>query len=223
MSQKTPFLNPNPLNHWSGPENIAQIRIDDESSWGVLDSYSTINAVTPEFIEAHSLDVGSLHELVNGTLGIIGFGGVFSWPLGYVIIRVQVEGVQGYYKEQVALVVPDSTIFGSWVLVTLDAPTFNQIINMIKESKIDELFASLNGLRISHLLACHQPELSIKSKAAANLTWDLTDLNQPVKTTKNVEIDAFLSKIILIWIKTMLLGNNMQCNDADLKGGERLH
>ena len=33
--------------------------------------------------------------------------------------------------------------------------TIKWIINMIKESKIDELLASLNGLRISHLLACH--------------------------------------------------------------------
>ena len=79
----------------------------------LLDSGSTINMVTPGFIEACSLDVGPLHDLANGTLGISGFGGVFSWPLGYVIIRVQVEGVWGYDKDQVALIVPDSTIFGS--------------------------------------------------------------------------------------------------------------
>ena len=85
-------MNPNPLTHWSGPENIAWVRIDDKSSWALLDSGSTINAVTPEFIEAYSLDAGHLSDLVKGTLGINGFGGVFSQPLGYVIIRVQVEG-----------------------------------------------------------------------------------------------------------------------------------
>ena len=62
-------------------------------SWALLDSGSTINAVTPEFIEVHSLDVGPLSDLADGTLGINGFGGVFSQPLGYIIIRVQVEGV----------------------------------------------------------------------------------------------------------------------------------
>ena len=93
MSQKAPFLNPNPLTHWSGPANIVQVRIDGESSWDLLDSGATINAVTLEFIEAHSLDVGPLSDLADSTLGINGFGGVFSKPLGYFMIRVQVEGV----------------------------------------------------------------------------------------------------------------------------------
>ena len=81
--------------------------------------------------------------------------GVFSQPLGYVIIRIQVEGVKGYNKDQVALVIPDSTAFESRVLVTLGTPTINQIMSMIKESEIDELSISLNGLRISNLLAEH--------------------------------------------------------------------
>ena len=51
MSWKTPFLNPDLLTHWSGPENIAWVKIDDEGSWVLLDSGSTINAVTLEFIK----------------------------------------------------------------------------------------------------------------------------------------------------------------------------
>ena len=47
----------------------------------------------PEFIKAHSMDVGPLSDLANGTLGINGFSRVFSQPLGYVIKRVQMEGV----------------------------------------------------------------------------------------------------------------------------------
>ena len=76
---------------------------------------------------------------MDSALGINDFWGIFSWPLGYVIIRVQVEGVQGYNEEQVALVVLDSTVFGSQVPVTLGTPTIKQIINVIKESQIDEL------------------------------------------------------------------------------------
>ena len=53
----------------------------------------------PAFVEVCSLDVGPLSSLSDGTLGINGFGGVFSWLLSYVIIRVQVEGVQGYDKD----------------------------------------------------------------------------------------------------------------------------
>ena len=95
--------------------------------------------MTPESVEVCSLDVGPLIDLSAGTLGITDFGGVFSSAFGYVIIRAQVEGVWGHNKDQVALVVPDSTAFGSWVPVTQGIPGINQIINVFRESEIDEL------------------------------------------------------------------------------------
>ena len=76
--------------------SIARVWIDGEGSLALLDSGSTISAVTPEFVDVCSLDVGPLSDLSDCTLGINGFGRVFSWPLCYVIIRVQVEGVWGY-------------------------------------------------------------------------------------------------------------------------------
>ena len=183
-SKKAPFLNPDPLMHWSGPESVAWVKINEECSWALFNSGSTINALTPEFVKAHSLDVGPLGDLVDGTLKINGFGGLFSWPLGYVIIRVQVEGVKGYNEDQVTLVITDSTTFGSRVPVTLGMLTINQIVNVIKESKIDELSVSLNWSKISHMLAGCQAELSFKNDAAASPIPDPTDLNEAVKTTK---------------------------------------
>ena len=124
-------------------------------------------------------------------MGINGFGRLFSQPLGYVNARVQVEGVRGYNEDQVALIVPDLTTFGSQVPVTLGTPAINWIINVIKESEIDELSASLNGLRISHLLACHWAELSVRSETAVNKTMGPTNLNEAVRTIKKKEIEAF--------------------------------
>ena len=161
MSRKTPFLNPDPLTCWSGPENMAWVKIDDEGSWALLDSGSTTYVVTLEFMEACSLHVGPLSNLLDGTLKINGFRGLFSQPLAYVIIRVQVEGVKGYNEDQVALVTQDLTAFGSRVPVTIGTPTINWIVNVIKESELEELSVSLNGLRISQLLARHQVELSL--------------------------------------------------------------
>ena len=96
-----------------------------------------------------------LSDLVDGMLKINGLGGSYSQPLGYVIIGVQVEGVKGYDEDQVALVILDSTTYGSRVLVTLGTSTINGIMNVIKESEIDELSVSLNGFRISPLLVEH--------------------------------------------------------------------
>ena len=78
MSGKIPFLNPYPLTHWSGSESIAWIKIDGESSWDLLDSGSTIISVTPEFVGVHSLGVGPLSDLLDGTPGINGFVGVYT-------------------------------------------------------------------------------------------------------------------------------------------------
>ena len=148
------------------------------------------------------------------------FGGLFSWPLGYIIIRVQVEGVRGYDEDQVALVVPDPTEVGSWVPIILCTLTINQIINMIKESEIDELSTSLNGSKISYLLACHQAKLSVEKGTAMNQTRDPTDLNEAVKIIKKEEIDAFSSRIIHSWTKTMFLGSNMYMMMQTLEEGD---
>ena len=93
-----PFLNPNSLNHWSGPKNIAWVWMDGKSSWALWDSGSTINVVTAEFVEVCSMDIGPLSNLSDGTLSINHFGGVFSWSLGYVTIRFQVEGFGAMMK-----------------------------------------------------------------------------------------------------------------------------
>ena len=50
---------------------------------------------------------------------------------------------------------PDLTAIGLKVLVALGPPTINQIVNVIKESEIDEISISLRGSRISLLLARH--------------------------------------------------------------------
>ena len=72
--------------------------MDNGSCWTLLDTCSTINAMTLEFIEAPSLDIGPLSNLVDGRMGINGFGGLFPHPWGYIIIRVQVEGVKAMMK-----------------------------------------------------------------------------------------------------------------------------
>ena len=78
-------------------------------------------------------------------------------------------------------------------------------MNVIKESEIDELSVSLNGSRISWLLAGHQVELSLKNNTTASQIPGLIDVNQAVKPMKLEEIEAFLSKIVHgTW-----LGNNM--------------
>ena len=119
------------------------------------------------------------------------------------------EGVKAYDEDQVALVIPDLTTFRYRVLVTLGTPTLNWIMNVIKESKIDELPVSLNGMKISHLLARHCTEFHFKNDTTESQIPNPSDLNETVKTMKWEEMDAFSSKIVHHHTKTVFLGNNM--------------
>ena len=222
-SQKVPYFIHDPLTWQSGPVNIAWVRVVGESSWALLDSGSTINAVTQEFVEAHSLDMGPLSDLANGTLGINGFRGVFSQPFGYVMIRAQAEGVWGYDEDHIALDLPDSTGFQSWVPVILGTTTINQIIDIIKESEINELSAFLNGLRIAQLLACWQAELLIQGEATVHQTVDPTNLKGGGENEKEGGDRCFLIQNYTQPNENMLLGNNMYVMTQSLKGGDGPH
>ena len=63
----------------------------------------------------------------------------YTHPLGYVIVWVQVDRVQGYDEDQIALVIPDELKFMEWVPIILGTPTISCIMNVMKERDIDAL------------------------------------------------------------------------------------
>ena len=73
-------------------------------------------------------------------------------PLGYIIIWVQVDGVQGYDEDQIALVIPDASNFATQVPVILGTPTISCIVNVMKEKEINALTMPWANARVAHLL-----------------------------------------------------------------------
>ena len=184
MPQKATFLNPDPPTHWSGPENKAHVRINEESSWAHLDSGSTINAVTPEFVQHPKNEPwGSFFGCLSFEWpGQLHAGYKWFWNIIFLTLGLCYhKGSGGRSARLPWRPSGPSHTRSNWLWIpsaSYSEYTFNRIINVIKESEIDELPASLNGSRISNLLVCHWVELSIRSKAAAaTQTMDLTDLN----------------------------------------------
>ena len=66
-----------------------------------------------------------------------GLGGQHTCPLGFVITRLQVKEVAGYNEDIIFLVVPDGSNFGKRVPIMIGTCTLGQVINVIKESKMD--------------------------------------------------------------------------------------
>ena len=62
-------------------------------------------------MKSRSLELGLITDLISRRVSCIGLENTYTWPLGYVIVKVQVDGVQGYNEDQIALVVPDLSYF----------------------------------------------------------------------------------------------------------------
>ena len=77
----------------------------------LLDNGAQINTIMPKYISDHSLQMGPITNHLGAEVTCVGLGNAYSRPLGYIIIQVQVDGVQGYDKDQIALVIPDLSTF----------------------------------------------------------------------------------------------------------------
>ena len=134
-------------------ENIAKVKINGESCVALLDNGAQVNTITPRYVKEHSLPVGPITDLMGSKVACIGLGNAYTRPLGYVIIWVQVDGVWGYDKDQIALIIPDHSNFTTRVPIILGTPTIGRVVNMMREAEMDALAMPWANAREAHLLA----------------------------------------------------------------------
>ena len=77
----------------------------------------------------------------------------YTRPLGYIVIWFQLDGVQGYDEDQIALVIPDFSNFATRVPIILGTPTIGQVIKVMREVEMDTLAMLWANARAAHLLA----------------------------------------------------------------------
>ena len=83
----------------------------------------------------------------------IGLGNTYTRLSGYVVIQVQVDGVWGYDKDQISLIIPDHSNFATRVPIILGTPTIGRVVNMMREVEMDALAMPWANARAAHLLA----------------------------------------------------------------------
>ena len=71
----------------------------------LLDNGAQVNTIMLRYVNYHSLQVGPITDLMGSKVTCMGLGNIYTRPLGYIVIWVQVEGVQGYDENQIALVI----------------------------------------------------------------------------------------------------------------------
>ena len=91
----------------------------------LLDNAAQVNTLMLRYVSDHSLQVGTTTNLMGSKVTCMGLGNAYTRPLGYVMIWIQVDRVQGYDKDQIALVIPDLSNFTAQIPVILGTPTIS--------------------------------------------------------------------------------------------------
>ena len=122
----------------------------------LLDNGAQTNTITPKYVSDHSLQMGLITHLLGAKVAFVGLNNAYMRPLGYVVIQVQVDRVQGYDKDQITLVMPDLSNFAARIPVILGTPTIGRVINVMKEREINTLAMPWANTRVAHLLSVHR-------------------------------------------------------------------
>ena len=150
----------------------------------------------------------------------VGLGNAYTRLLGYVIIWVQVDRVQGYDEDQIALIIPDFLNFAIRVPIILGTPTIGQVVNMMKEAEMDALATPRADTRVAHLLAIWRmmpEEVGDDQEGGCN-----ADQDGPLMYTQKAEtLEPFSSHVIPMKTAQAYLGecNNMMVQALHAQDG----
>ena len=91
----------------------------------LLDNGTQVNTIMRRYVNEHSLQVEPITNLMGSKVAYVGLGNAYTRLLGYMVIQVQVDGVQGYDEDQIALVILDFSNFATRVPIILGTPTIS--------------------------------------------------------------------------------------------------
>ena len=94
--------------------------------------------------------------------------------MGFVVIWLQVDGVQGYDEDQIALVILGLSNIAAQVPMILGTPVISCIMNMIKEKEIDTLATPWVNAWVAYCLAVQQATATVEDNKAAAGESDLS-------------------------------------------------
>ena len=155
--------------------------------------------------------MGLITDLMGSKVACIGLGNAYTRPLGYVVIQVQVDGVQGYDEDQIALVIPDFSNFVSRVPIILGTPTTGQVINVMRETEMDALAMLWANARAAHLLAVQRmtPVEAVEVEIGQEEGYD-ADKDSPLMYTQKAEtLEPFSSHVIPVKTVRAYLGEHL--------------
>ena len=124
------YLKPDAFCRFIGPKNLGKALIDDELATCLLDNGAQLNFITPAYAHEWGMDIMSLDYLsqeIGGSIPLIrGLGSISVEPIGFVMMNIKVPSVQGYDKDQIAIVMDDPGMM-EWPVI-LGTPTLYHVM-----------------------------------------------------------------------------------------------
>ena len=120
-----------PTLHWIRPEMLVEPTMEGRNFNALADSGSQVNMIIPALVQQYGFPVLPLEDLMDYPLNLVGLGGKHTSPLRFVILCIQVQGIAGYDKDAVFLVVPDESNFAWRVPLVVGTCTISRMINVI--------------------------------------------------------------------------------------------
>ena len=112
-----------------------------------------MNTITPTLVQQHGFPILPLEDFVDYPVNLVGLDRMHTSPFRFIILRIQVWGIAGYDEDAVFLVVPDEFDFGQRVPLVVGTCTISRLINIIRESEIDNLATLWSTVRLVRLLS----------------------------------------------------------------------
>ena len=118
--------------------------------------------------------------------------------MGYVVLKVQVEGVPSYREDQVFLVIDNSSAYSRQVPVILGTPTINRVIMVMRESEMStappEWQYSCHSYEFANSFSMGMVGAESKEGAmgfATNTAVNPADLNEKIKLKDGFSVPPF--------------------------------
>ena len=171
----------------------------------LLDNSAQVNTITPRYVSEHSLQVGSITDLMGSKVTCVGLGNAYTRLLGYMAIWVQVDRVWGYKEDQIALVILDFSDFASRVPIFQGMPTIGGVVNVMKDAEMDALAMPWASARAAHLLVVHRL-MPMEVGDTQEEKFDTNDDDPLMYAQKAKMLEPFYSHIIPVKTGKAYLG-----------------
>ena len=208
----TPMLNEDARSHWLGRDNVRYAMIKGKRMLVLLDMGANVNMITPECMVALGLQMGPLTDLWEGGITIVQPFNYEGRPIGYVIMRVQINGISSYDKDQVALVAHSSAEFAHHVPIILGTPTMDQVIVTLEESEIDKLVTPWACVRKSTLLRAVATQVSAVRADVVTKPVNVVGYEEPVHLLASEVVEPFKTLVVKARTKIIFTARHLHCS-----------